>query len=64
MPKRTDIHKILILGSGPIVLDESCEINYSGTAAWIRKEGPVTLNSGGRRFLDNEVASALICVHG
>ncbi len=33
MPKRTDIHKILILGSGPIVIGQACEFDYSGTQA-------------------------------
>jgi len=28
MPKRTDIHKILIIGSGPIVIGEACEFGY------------------------------------
>ena len=33
MPKRTDIHKILIVGSGPIVIGQACEFDYSGTQA-------------------------------
>src|SRR6201986_5537426 len=33
MPKRTDISKILILGSGPIVTGQSAEFDYSGTQA-------------------------------
>src|SRR5271167_4494363 len=33
MPKRTDIHKILIIGSGPIVIGQGCEFDYSGTQA-------------------------------
>nr|HPM78416.1 carbamoyl-phosphate synthase large subunit [bacterium] len=33
MPKRTDIHSILILGSGPIVIGQACEFDYSGTQA-------------------------------
>ena len=33
MPKRTDIHKILIIGSGPIVIGQACEFDYSGTQA-------------------------------
>ncbi|MBU0504423.1 carbamoyl-phosphate synthase large subunit [bacterium] len=31
MPKRTDIHKILIIGAGPIVIGQACEFDYSGT---------------------------------
>ncbi|MFC1659955.1 carbamoyl-phosphate synthase large subunit [Gemmatimonadota bacterium] len=33
MPKRTDLHTILILGSGPIVIGQACEFDYSGTQA-------------------------------
>ena len=33
MPKRTDIHKIFIIGSGPIVIGQACEFDYSGTQA-------------------------------
>ncbi len=33
MPKRSDIHKILIIGSGPIVIGQACEFDYSGTQA-------------------------------
>jgi carbamoyl-phosphate synthase large subunit len=41
MPKRTDIHKILIVGSGPIVIGQACEFDYSGTQACkaLRSEG-------------------------
>ena len=33
MPKRDDIHKIMIIGSGPIVIGQACEFDYSGTQA-------------------------------
>ncbi len=41
MPKRTDIHSILIIGSGPIVIGQACEFDYSGTQACrvLRDEG-------------------------
>src|SRR3989344_7789694 len=41
MPKRTDIQKILILGSGPIVIGQACEFDYSGTQACkaLKEEG-------------------------
>ena len=41
MPKRTDIHKILVIGSGPIVIGQACEFDYSGTQACkaLREEG-------------------------
>src|SRR5881396_795627 len=41
MPKRTDISKILIIGSGPIIIGQACEFDYSGTQACkaLREEG-------------------------
>ena len=33
MPKRTDIHKILVIGSGPIVIGQAAEFDYAGTEA-------------------------------
>jgi len=41
MPKRTDIKKILLIGSGPIVIGQACEFDYSGTQACkaLRSEG-------------------------
>ncbi len=41
MPKRTDIQKILIIGSGPIIISQACEFDYSGTQACkaLREEG-------------------------
>jgi len=33
MPKRTDLHKILIIGSGPIIISQACEFDYSGAQA-------------------------------
>ncbi|MEI7729899.1 MAG: carbamoyl-phosphate synthase large subunit [Verrucomicrobiota bacterium] len=41
MPKRTDIHSILIVGSGPIIIGQACEFDYSGTQACkaLREEG-------------------------
>src|SRR5918995_135510 len=45
MPKRTDIHKVLIIGSGPIVIGQACEFDYSGTQACkaLRQEGYKTV---------------------
>ena len=45
MPKRTDLHKIMILGSGPIVIGQACEFDYSGTQACkaLRSEGFETI---------------------
>src|SRR5256712_4794514 len=41
MPKRTDLKRILIIGSGPIVIGQACEFDYSGTQACkaLREEG-------------------------
>ncbi len=41
MPRRTDIHKILLVGAGPIVIGQACEFDYSGTQACkaLREEG-------------------------
>jgi carbamoyl-phosphate synthase large subunit len=41
MPKRTDLHHILVIGSGPIVIGQACEFDYSGTQACrvLREEG-------------------------
>ncbi|MFS8905797.1 carbamoyl-phosphate synthase large subunit [Synechococcus sp. O70.2] len=41
MPRRTDIHKILLIGAGPIVIGQACEFDYSGTQACkaLREEG-------------------------
>ena len=41
MPRRNDIHSILIIGSGPIVIGQACEFDYSGTQACrvLREEG-------------------------
>jgi carbamoyl-phosphate synthase large subunit len=41
MPRRNDIHKILLIGAGPIVIGQACEFDYSGTQACkaLRDEG-------------------------
>ena len=41
MPKRTDLQKIMLIGSGPIVIGQACEFDYSGTQACkaLREEG-------------------------
>src|SRR5438105_1822291 len=62
MPKRTDIKKILILGSGPIVIGQACEFDYSGTQACkaLRAEGfeVILVNSNPATIMtDPETAS-------
>src|SRR2546429_8285694 len=41
MPKRTDIHSVLIVGAGPIIIGQACEFDYSGTQACkaLKEEG-------------------------
>ena len=61
MPKRTDIKKILIIGSGPIVIGQACEFDYSGTQACkaLRAEGyeVVLVNSNPATIMtDPEIA--------
>src|SRR5712675_1609074 len=61
MPKRTDISKIMIIGSGPIVIGQACEFDYSGTQACkaLRSEGyrVVLVNSNPATIMtDPEVA--------
>jgi carbamoyl-phosphate synthase large subunit len=45
MPKRTDIKRILVIGSGPIVIGQACEFDYSGTQACkaLREEGFIVI---------------------
>src|SRR3954449_7231715 len=63
MPKRTDIHSILIIGAGPIVIGQACEFDYSGVQACkaLRKEGYriVLVNSNPATIMtDPELADA------
>ncbi|MBQ4522323.1 MAG: carbamoyl-phosphate synthase large subunit [Lachnospiraceae bacterium] len=63
MPKRTDIQKILIIGSGPIIIGQACEFDYSGTQACkaLRKLGYeiVLVNSNPATIMtDPETADA------
>ncbi len=63
MPKRTDIHTILIIGSGPIVIGQGCEFDYSGVQACraLREEGYriVLINSNPATIMtDPEFADA------
>ena len=41
MPRREDIHHVLVIGSGPIVIGQACEFDYSGTQACrvLKEEG-------------------------
>ena len=61
MPRRTDINRVLVIGSGPIVIGQACEFDYSGTQACkaLRAEGleVVLINSNPATIMtDPEVA--------
>ena len=61
MPKRQDIHKILVIGSGPIIIGQAAEFDYSGTQACLalREEGyeVVLVNSNPATIMtDTEIA--------
>ena len=63
MPKRTDIASILVIGSGPIVIGQACEFDYSGTQACrvLRQEGyrVILVNSNPATIMtDPELADA------
>jgi carbamoyl-phosphate synthase large subunit len=63
MPKRTDIHSVLIIGAGPIVIGQACEFDYSGAQACkaLREEGyrVVLVNSNPATIMtDPEMADA------
>jgi carbamoyl-phosphate synthase large subunit len=63
MPKRTDIKKILLIGSGPIIIGQACEFDYSGTQACkaLREEGYkiILVNSNPATIMtDPDVADA------
>jgi len=63
MPKRTDIHSILIIGAGPIVIGQACEFDYSGAQACkaLRQEGyrVILVNSNPATIMtDPETADA------
>src|SRR3954463_1634128 len=63
MPKRTDIHSVLIIGAGPIIIGQACEFDYSGTQACkaLREEGyrVILVNSNPATIMtDPELADA------
>ncbi len=63
MPKRTDLHSILIIGAGPIVIGQACEFDYSGAQACkaLREEGyrVILVNSNPATIMtDPEMADA------
>ncbi|MEO5341893.1 MAG: carbamoyl-phosphate synthase large subunit, partial [Gammaproteobacteria bacterium SHHR-1] len=64
MPKRTDLHSILIIGAGPIVIGQACEFDYSGAQACkaLKEEGfrVILVNSNPATIMtDPEMADAI-----
>lgn len=64
MPKRTDIRKIMVIGSGPIVIGQAAEFDYSGTQACLslKEEGyqVVLVNSNPATIMtDKDIASQI-----
>ena len=63
MPKRTDIHKIMIIGAGPIIIGQACEFDYSGTQACkaLREEGyhVILVNSNPATIMTDPLPGAL-----
>ena len=63
MPKRTDIQSVLVIGSGPIIIGQACEFDYSGSQACkvLRQEGyrVILINSNPATIMtDPELADA------
>src|ERR1700716_4754235 len=61
MPRRTDLHRILVIGSGPIIIGQAAEFDYSGTQATkaLREEGyeVILINSNPATIMtDPEIA--------
>src|SRR3982750_1623792 len=66
MPKRTDIKRVLVIGSGPIVIGQACEFDYSGTQACkaLRAEGleVILVNSNPAPIMTDPEMAARACV--
>ena len=66
MPKRTDLKKILIIGSGPIVIGQACEFDYSGVQAIkaLKKEGYFiyTADMDGENYKNIDFASKCVLI--
>ncbi|ANY13864.1 carbamoyl-phosphate synthase large subunit [Latilactobacillus curvatus] len=66
MPKRTDIHKILVIGSGPIVIGQAAEFDYSGTQACLalKEEGyqVVLINSNPATIMTDKAVADTVYI--
>ena len=63
MPKRNDIHSIMVIGAGPIIIGQACEFDYSGTQACraLKQEGHrvILINSNPATIMtDKNIADA------
>ena len=59
MPKRNDIHSILLIGSGPIVIGQACELDYSRTQAY----GTLLEEEDYRPMLINCTPTTILCAN-
>ncbi|NUE30494.1 hypothetical protein HUC54_23990, partial [Escherichia coli] len=66
MPKRTDMHKILVIGSGPIVIGQAAEFDYSGTQACLalKEEGyqVVLINSNPATIMTDKAVADTVYI--
>src|SRR5215213_5618975 len=64
MPRRADIHRILVIGSGPIVIGQAAEFDYSGTQATkaLREEGyeVILINSNPATIMTDPVTAEFV----
>lgn len=58
MPRRDDVHKVMIIGSGPIIIGQACEFDYSGTQAC--KAVPILKLHEGRPNIEDAVRNGEI----
>ncbi len=62
MPKRTDIHRILVIGSGPIIIGQAAEFDYAGTQACqsLKEEGyeVILVNSNPATIMTDKIGRA------
>ena len=67
MPRRTDIHSILIIGAGPIIIGQACEFDYSGAQACkaLREEGykVILVNSNPATIMTDPEMPAVTYIH-
>ena len=60
MPRRTDLNHVLVIGSGPIVIGQACEFDYSGTQACPMTIGPEPITSTWLRSVRRGTSCSLL----